>query len=97
MSKQKSIIVQNVEVHILSLDEEDYISLTDMTRRFENGSSLIEAWLRNKNTVEFLGFWEQINNPAFNSLEFEGIKAQAGLNRFTLSVKMWREHTNGMA
>lgn len=96
MPKQNSIIVQDVEVHILSQDEEDYISLTDMTRHFENGSSLIEVWLRNKNTIEFLGIWEQINNPDFNSPEFEGIKSQAGLNRFTMSVKMWREKTNGI-
>lgn len=96
MTNKKTVVVQNTEIHLLSQNETDYISLTDMTRHFENGGSLIEAWLRNKNTVEFLGIWEQINNPDFNSLEFEGIKAQAGLNRFTLSVKMWVERTNGI-
>ena len=58
-----------------------------MVRNIENGSALIEKWLRNKNTIEFLGIWEEIHNPIFNSLEFEGIKNQAGLNRFVLSVK----------
>jgi len=58
-------------------------------RNIENGSALIEKWLRNKNTIEFLGIWEEIYNPIFNSLEFEGIKNQAGLNRFVLSVKQW--------
>jgi hypothetical protein len=67
-----------------------------MVKNFENGLSLIEKWLRNKNTVEFLGIWEKINNSDFNSPEFEGIMLEAGLNRFTLSVKKWVEKTNGI-
>ena len=55
---------------------------------------LIEKWLRNKNTIEFLGIWEEMYNPDFNSPEFEGIKNTAGLNRFILSVKQWVEKTN---
>ena len=55
---------------------------------------LIEKWLRNKNTIEFIGIWEEIYNPNFNSPEFEGIRNQAGLNRFTLSVKQWVQKTN---
>jgi hypothetical protein len=55
---------------------------------------LIEKWLRNKNTIEFLGIWEEIYNPDFNFPEFEGIKNQAGFNRFILSVKQWTEKTN---
>ena len=70
----------------------DFISLTDMVRDIENGLVLIEKWLRNKNTIEFLGIWEEIYNPGFNSHEFEGIKNQAGLNRFALSVKQWVEN-----
>ncbi len=58
-----------------------------MVRNLENGLTLIEKWLRNKNTIEFIGIWECINNSNFNSPEFEGIKNQAGFNRFTLSVK----------
>jgi len=87
------INVQGKEVTIITHCAEDYISLTDMVRGAENGLALIEKWLRNKNTIEFLGIWEEINNPAFNSPEFEGIKNQAGLNRFVLSVKQWVERT----
>lgn len=88
------INVKGTEVNIISIDEKDYISLTDMVRNIENGLSLIEKWLRNKNTIEFLGIWEEMYNPDFNSPEFEGIKNEAGLNRFVLSVKQWAEKTN---
>ena len=67
-----------------------------MVRNIENGLALIEKWLRNKNTIEFLGIWEEMYNPDFNSLEFEGIKNEAGLNRFVLSVKQWVEKTNSI-
>lgn len=88
------IEVQGKEITVISTDQQDYISLTDMVRNIENGLSLIEKWLRNKNTIEFLGIWEEIYNPDFNSPEFEGIKNQAGLNRFVLSVKQWVDNTN---
>ena len=78
----------------MTINERDYISLTDMVRNIENGLALIEKWLRNKNTIEFLGIWEEMYNPNFNSPEFEGIKNSAGLNRFILSVKQWVEKTN---
>ena len=87
------IIVQNQEINII---KEDYISLTDMVRNIENGLVLIEKWLRNKNTIEFIGIWEEIYNGDFNSPEFEGIKNEAGLNRFSLSVKMWISKTNAI-
>lgn len=87
--KNQKITVQGSQITILSKNEQDYISLTDMVRDIENGLVLIEKWLRNKNTIEFLGIWEEIYNPVFNSPEFEGIKNQAGLNRFALSVKQW--------
>jgi len=87
--KNKTILVQGSEITVFALKEQDYISLTDMVRDIENGLVLIEKWLRNKNTIEFLGIWEEIYNPDFNSPEFEGIKNQAGLNRFALSVKQW--------
>lgn len=96
VGKNQSIVVQDVEIHLFSHNEEDYISLTDMVSGFEGGSSLIEAWLRNKNTIEFIGVWERINNPNFNSPEFEGIRIQAGLNRFTMSAKLWAQRTNGI-
>lgn len=92
---KKKIEVQGKEISVLSSGgENDYISLTDMVKDVENGLALIEKWLRNKNTIEFLGIWEEIYNPDFNSPEFEGIKNQAGLNRFVLSVKQWVEKTN---
>lgn len=88
--------VQGVEIKVSTIHNEDYISLTDMTANFEGGGDLILSWLRNKNTVEFLGTWENINNPNFNSIEFERIKNEAGLNRFSLSVKKWNEKVNGV-
>ena len=88
------ITVQNTQIMVVTINERDYISLTDMVRNIENGLALIEKWLRNKNTIEFLGIWEEMYNPNFNSPEFEGIKNAAGLNRFILSVKQWVEKTN---
>jgi hypothetical protein len=82
------------QITIQSHNKEDFISLTDMVKNIENGLALIEKWLRNKNTIEFIGIWEEMYNPDFNSPEFEGIKNQAGLNRFILSVKQWVERTN---
>ena len=70
------IKVQNTEVTVITYNDKDYISLTDMVRNMENGPALIEKWLRNKNTVEFLGIWEEMYNPDFNSPEFEGINSK---------------------
>ena len=86
--------VLGMEISYYQQNESDYICLTDMVKNTENGLALIEKWLRNKNTIEFLGIWEEMYNPDFNSPEFEGIKNQAGLNRFVLSVKQWVEKTN---
>jgi len=86
--------VLGTEISYYQEKEDDYISLTDMVKNIENGLALIEKWLRNKNTIEFLGIWEEMYNPDFNSPEFEGIKNQAGLNRFVLSVKQWVGSTN---
>lgn len=97
MSKwNKKIKVEGRIITILKTKEQDYISLTDMVRNLENRLVLIEKWLRNKNTIEFLGIWEGLYNPDFNSPEYEGIKNQAGFNRFTLSVKQWTEKTNSI-
>ena len=90
------ITVGETKITIIEIDEKDYISLTDMVRGIENGLALIEKWLRNKNTIEFLGIWEEMYNPDFNSLEFEGIRNMAGLNRFIMSVKQWIEKTNSI-
>jgi hypothetical protein len=94
--KKQTINVKGAEITVLSQNQQDYISLTDMARNFEDGVVLIEKWLRNKNTIEFIGIWEQLYNPDFNSPEFEGIKNEAGLNRFTLSVKKWIEKTRAI-
>ena len=94
MSVGKKIRVGESEINVISVNAEDYISLTDMVRGVENGLALIEKWLRNKNTIEFLGIWEEMYNPHFNSPEFGGIMNAAGTNRFLLSVKQWVEKTN---
>ncbi|MDO8813341.1 MAG: KilA-N domain-containing protein [Gallionella sp.] len=87
--KNRIINVKGAEVTVATRHEQDYISLTDMVKNFDGGSALIEQWLKNKDTVLFIGVWEQLNNPSFNSLEFEGIKNEAGRNSFFLSAKKW--------
>lgn len=94
--KNRSIVVQGTPVTITNNHEQDYISLTDMVKNFEGGSALIEQWLKNKDTVLFLGVWEKINNPCFNSPEFEGIKNEAGRNSFYLSAKKWCDLTGSI-
>jgi len=80
--RKSTIDVQGTSISILSGPSGDYISLTDMVRNFDGAGALIEQWLKNKDTVLFLGVWERLNNPDFNSLEFEGIKNEAGRNTF---------------
>ena len=94
--KNRIINVKGAQVTIATRHEQDYISLTDMVRNFDGGSALIEQWLKNKDTVLFLGVWEQLNNPGFNSLEFEGIRNEAGRNSFFLSAKKWIEATGAI-
>lgn len=93
--KRKHIVVRGTEVSILSYRNDDYISLTDMIKSFGD-ETIIKNWLRNRNTVEFLGVWEQINNPGFNLVEFDLIRKQTGLNSFVLSVKRWVEATHAV-
>ena len=76
----KKIHVQEIELTIITVHNEDYISLTDMIKA-KDGDFFISDWLRNRNTVEFLGIWEKIYNPDFNYGEYATIKSQAGLNR----------------
>jgi len=94
--KNISIEVQGTPVKIQSVGDQDYICLTDMVSGFEGKGALIENWLKNKDTILFLGIWEQINNPDFNSLEFEGIKNEAGRNSFYLSAKKWATATQAI-
>jgi hypothetical protein len=97
MSKPKTstIEVQGTAITVLSYKDEDFISLTDMLKA-KDGDFFISDWLRNRNTVEFLGVWESIYNPQFNSGEFAIIKSQAGLNSYKLSVKEWVEKTKAV-
>jgi hypothetical protein len=96
MSKSNVIYVKETAITIIEINNQDYISLTDMVKSFDTGLILIEKWLRNKNTIDFLGIWEGINNPDFNSTEFGGIMMEAGLNKFGLSVKKWVNQTNAI-
>lgn len=95
-NKNQSLIVQGVEVHVIQKDDEDYICLTDMVKAFNDGDTLIKSWFRNKNTIEFIGVWESLNNQNFNWVEFDLIKSESGLNRFTMSAKQWTQRTNGI-
>ncbi len=95
-SKQtKTIDIKGTSISVVSSKEGDYISLTDMLRA-KDGDFFISDWLRNRNTVEFLGIWESVFNPAFNYGEFATIKSQAGLNSYKISVKEWVEKTNAI-
>jgi KilA-N domain len=93
--KKQVIEVQGLPINVLSHDEVDYISLTDMLRA-KDGEFFIADWLRNRNTVEFLSIWERLNNPDFNYGEFAIIKSQVGLNSYKLSVKDWVKQTNAI-
>ena len=98
MAIVKSTINANgIEIRVSSTNESDYISLTDIAKyRSDDPNAVIQNWLRNRNTIEFLGLWEKLNNPNFKPLEFEGFKKEAGLNAFTLSPKKWIESTNSI-
>jgi hypothetical protein len=93
--KKSTINVQGSAITILSHNEEDYISLTDMAKKFGD-DSLIYNWMRNRNTLEYLGIWEQIHNPEFKGGEFETFKTQAGLNSFHLTPKKWIDATQAI-
>ena len=86
-----TIEVQGASVAVLSQSQQDFICLTDIARLKdpERTDYLISNWLRNRNTIEILGIWEQLNNPGFNPIEFDGIRKQAGLNSFILTAKRW--------
>ena len=94
--KNRMITVQGVEISLFTEKDADYISLTDIAKNFEVGVSAIESWMRNRNTVEFLGTWEKLYNADFNSGGFDGIKSNVGLNSFKLSVKKWINETHAI-
>ena len=98
MSKNSKIIVSGIEVFIYKDKQEDYISLTDIARHrdTERSDYILQNWMRNRSAIEFIGLWEQFNNPNFNSIEFDGIKNNSGSNSFSLTPKRWIESTNAI-
>ena len=98
MAKNKTISVQGFDIVWYETNYNDYISLTDIARYkdAEHTDAIIQNWLRNRNTIELLGFWESIYNPNFKPLEFEGFRKQAGLNSFVMTPKKWIESTNAV-
>ncbi len=98
MTNNKTITVKGTEIAIFRQSEEDYISLTGIARYRdpERSDYILQNWLRNRSTIEFIGLWEQLNNPGFNSIEFDGFKNQAGSNSFSLTPKRWIEATHAI-
>jgi phage regulator Rha-like protein len=96
MAKNRSIEVKGVIISVTQKVGDDFISLSDIASGFEGGTALIEKWTRTKSTIEFLAVWESLNNPNFNSTEYEGIRSEAGSNRFVMSIKQWIEKTNAI-
>ena len=90
MSKTTKIKVEEKLISIVKRDEQDYICLTDMVRD-EEGNDHIRNWMRNRNTVEFIGLWETLHNPDFKPVEFDTFRKEAGLNNFNLTSKKWIE------
>ncbi len=95
MAKNKKIIVKGIEIAILEMGKEEYISLTDMVKGFGE-DSMIYSWMRNRNTLEFIGIWEELYNPDFKGNEFVTFKSQAGLNSFNLTPRKWIDATNAI-
>jgi hypothetical protein len=99
MTKRKTIQVQDISISITLENGSDFICLTDMANAREGESraaDIIKNWLRNRYTLEFIGTWEQINNPDFKVVEFDHFKMQSGLPSFVLSVSEWIEKTNAI-
>lgn len=94
--KDRKIKVKETTIKIITQNSTDYISLTDMTSGFKDGSGLISKWISNKNTLEYMGIWEKINNPVFNYPEFEVIESESGVNRFIMSVGQWIGRTRAI-
>jgi hypothetical protein len=96
MTKNRKLTVSESTITVIHQNDTDYISLTDMTTSFREGSGLIGKWITNKNTLEYLGVWEKINNSDFNYPEFGVIGQEAGTNRFVMSVGQWIERTKAL-
>lgn len=98
MGKNKKLCVQGLDIVLYQNENEDYISLTDIARHkdAEHTDDIVKNWMRNRNTIELLGFWETIYNPDFKPVEFDGFRKQAGLNSFVMTPKRWIEATNAI-
>jgi len=98
MTKNKTINVENIEIVVYSQNNMDYISLTDIARYKEslNTDDIVKNWMRNRNTIELLGFWEIMYNPGFKPVEFDGFRKQAGFNSFVMTPKKWIESTGAI-
>ncbi|MBX3006829.1 MAG: KilA-N domain-containing protein [Melioribacteraceae bacterium] len=94
----KKILVKGFEIQLFAGSSAEFISLTDIakSRDPERTDYIIQNWLRNRNTIEFIGLWETLHNPNFNSIEFDGFRNQAGLNSFSLTPSKWIERTNSI-
>lgn len=91
------IIVKDTSLTVIKLNENDYISLTDIAKyKSDDPNAVIANWMRNRNTIEYLGIWETLYNPDFKPIEFEGFRRNAGLNAFTLSPQKWITSTNAI-
>ncbi len=95
MKGQGTLLVKGIEIRTRKINSEDYICISDMLKA-KDGDFFITDWLRNRNTLEYLGIWEQVFNPDFNCGEFAIIKSHAGLNSFKISVKEWVESTHAI-
>lgn len=98
MKKNRKVDVKGIEISFTQTNKEDFISITDIARFKDSDRTdyVIQNWMRNRNTVEFLGIWEKLNNPDFKPIEFDGFRNQAGLNSFVLTPKQWIEKTNAI-
>jgi hypothetical protein len=98
MAKSTKLNVKGTEILVYIQQSEEYISLTDIARYrdAERSDYLLQNWMRNRSTIEFMGLWEIFNNPNFNSIEFDGIKNMSGSNSFSLTPKRWIETTNAI-
>jgi hypothetical protein len=92
------ITVKNTDVVVISINNTDYISLTDIAKfkNATNADDVIKNWMRNRNTIELLGLWETLYNPDFKPVEFDGFRKEAGLNSFVLTPKKWIEATSAI-
>jgi hypothetical protein len=98
MAKNRQIQVKGLAVNVSNIQDDDYISLTDIARHRDADRSdyILQNWMRNRSTIDYLGLWEQLNNPDFNSIEFDGFKNMAGSNSFSMTPKRWIESTGAI-